>query len=66
MTTCTCPKHTVNGVIQTAALDVFCPAHGRQPPSGCAGCQERDLRIAELEAKLKAFEEIVQLPKDKP
>lgn len=62
MSTCTCPKHTVNGALQTAALDVFCPVHGRGPASDCAECQKRDLRISELESKLSAFEAIVQTP----
>jgi hypothetical protein len=66
MPTCTCPKHTVNGALQTAALDVFCPVHGRQPSSGCAGCQARDIRIAELEEQLRAFTSIVQTPKGQP
>jgi len=59
---CTCPKITTNGVIHTAALDVFCPEHGRQHSMICAGCQQRDMRIAELEAKLAAYESIVQTP----
>lgn len=67
MPSCTCPKRANDqGAIQCVATDVFCPVHGRQPPSGCAGCQSRDLRIAELEQKLKAFESIVQTPKGQP
>lgn len=57
---CTCPKWTVNDVVQTAALDVFCPTHGRPPTSGCEGCRERDVRIADLEGKLAAHESIVR------
>lgn len=61
MSTCSCPKHTVNGVVQTAGLDVFCPMHGRRTET-CPGCIGRDLRIAELEAKLAAYSQIVQTP----
>lgn len=62
-TPCTCPKRANDrGAIECVGLDVFCPMHCRPPPSGCAGCQSRDLLIAELELKLKAFESIVQTP----